>query len=465
MTDELDPLAPRQIVHFTHCISCHLEKCDFQGIVVRCPQCSALLHECKIEDHINEICPKTMVPCINASFGCDRLVRRDKRSRHLERCCASVVVCGREWARYALSPMSKLQMKNWGKRIEAEPERKFQNLPLDIALTLSDQIRNYDGSVAGTAEFKDAENSSDEECRVKEAKLKRKRAMFANCYMCQIDPSSQHLHTLGNESSKYDQIKRVKKREKIIDDFHKMYDLQINFAPECMPEFLVRGENIPFIRAGGALYTRRCLKTFRRTEYADHHLSQHVRSIDSLSDLVVRCPNWMRGCLFYTKRLTPKRGKIRFLTSLDSFSYRPSVPEICGATKSDHPVDSLPPWLVKTLIDYLPNSAIRCLSQTCRELRSVVFACARDRSMVSLVWEKCDGCWVESGIAIDFSVADKTPEYVWEPAKELSNHLAHCEYRDIVEYKENRVPVLASNLEQITKEFMLKLLQRLQYLA
>ncbi|EYB86291.1 hypothetical protein Y032_0282g1290 [Ancylostoma ceylanicum] len=217
-----------------------------------------------------------------------------------------------------------------------------------------------------------------------------------------IDPSSQHLHTLGNESAKYEQTKRVKKREKKVDDFHKMYDLQINFAPESMPEFLVRGENIAFIRAGGSLYTRRCLKTFRRTEYADHHISQHVRSIDSLSDLVVRCPNWMRGCLFYTRRLTPKRGNIR-------------------------------------------------------ALRAIVFACAKERSMVSLLWEKCDGCWVESGIAIDFSVADKTPEYAWEPARELSNHLAHCSYRDLVEYPEGRVPVLAANLQQITKEFMLKL--------
>lgn len=118
--------------------------------------------------------------------------------------------------------------------------------------------------------------------------------------------------------------------------------------------------------------------------------------------------------------------------------------------------------------------------------------------MVSLLWEKCDGCWVESGIvslpsvfndeslkiwekkqwvifwlkvtfrgslwilmelfqAIDFSVADKTPEYAWEPARDLSNHLAHCSYRDLVEYPEGRVPVLAANLQQITKEFMLKL--------
>ncbi|KAK6759938.1 hypothetical protein RB195_021476 [Necator americanus] len=273
---------------------------------------------------------------------------------------------------------------------------------LAIVTDAAHLIRNYDGTLVGTAEFKDGENSSDEECRMKEAKLKRKRAMFANCYMCQIDPSSQHLHTLGNESAKYDQIKRVKKRERKMDEFHKIYDLQINFAPESMPEFLVRGENIAFIRAGGSLYTRRCLKTFRRTEYADHHVSQHVRSIDSLSDLVVRCPNWMRGCLFYTKRLTPKSGKIR-------------------------------------------------------ALRSVVFACAKDRSMVSLVWEKCDGCWVESGIAIDFSVADKTPEYVWEPAQELCNHLSNCTYRDVVEYPEERVPVLATNLQQITKEFMLRL--------
>ncbi|KAJ1352366.1 hypothetical protein KIN20_008689 [Parelaphostrongylus tenuis] len=355
--EELEWLNVCDIVHFTHCISCHLPKCDMESMIqcqiVQCPQCYVSMHECKIEDHITEICYKTFIPCINAAYGCRKLIRRDKRSKHLENCSASVVVCGREWDRCALSPTSKLQLKRWGKRIEAEYKRNSGNLPLDIALTISDQdliiqsygfsrldrvrrrdglhpshpllplreIRDTDGLIMGTSKFSNDENSSDEEARIKEAKLKKKRAMFAHCYMCQIDPASQHLHTLGNESVKYVQTKRIKKHEKEVDSFHKLYNLQLNFSPETMPEFLVRGENISLIRSGGTLYTRRCLKTIRRSEYADHHLSLHVRCINSLSDLVVRCPNWERGCTFHTKRLRPKCGMIRFLSSLDSISF------------------------------------------------------------------------------------------------------------------------------------------------
>lgn len=46
-------------------------------------------------------------------------------------------------------------------------------------------------------------DSSDEEKVILAAKLRSKKAMFANCYLCQVDPASQHLHTLGNESAKF----------------------------------------------------------------------------------------------------------------------------------------------------------------------------------------------------------------------------------------------------------------------
>lgn len=77
--------------------------------------------------------------------------------------------------------------------------------------------------------------------------------------------------------------------------------------------------------------------------------------------------------------------------------------------------------------------------------------------MISIVWKKFGGCWVEGGLSIDFSVVEKPPEYSWEPAPKLGDHLTHCEYSDVVEYNEVRVPVLSSNLQQITSEFMKRL--------
>ncbi|KJH48738.1 hypothetical protein DICVIV_05132 [Dictyocaulus viviparus] len=279
------------------------------------------------------------------------------------------------------------------------------------------EIRDYNGVLLETTEFSNSENSSDEEIRIK------------------VDPSSQHLHTLGNESAKYEETKRVTKRWEQLDSFHKIYNLQ---------QFT-------------------CLKNVRRVEYAEHHVSQHI---NSLSDLVVRCPNWQRGCTFYTKRLQPKYGILRFLPSSSSISFLPSYSNHCEDISHACSLDTLPTWLMITLLEYLPNSAIRALSQTSRtsmfflrSLRSAIFTFAQDRAMTSIIWKKCEGCWIEGGIAIDFSVAEKSPEFSWGPAEGLSNHLAHCCYNDKVEYSEVRVPVFYSNLRQITDEFM----RQLQY--
>ncbi|VDM54310.1 unnamed protein product [Angiostrongylus costaricensis] len=460
--EELEWLSVRDIVHFTHCVSCHLAKCEVESILqCKCPQCHVSMHECKIEDHITEICHKTFTPCINASYGCRKLIRRDRRSRHLENCSASVVVCGREWDRCVLSPTSKLQLKKWGKGIE----RDSSNLPLDIALTISDQnviiqsygfsrfdrVRRRDGlhpshpvlPLREVSHFSDEENSSDEETRAKVVFTLHLgvQGFFFPILLFQMDPSSQHLHTLGNESVKYEEIKRVKR-----------FGKDLNFSPETMPEFLVRGENIAHIPLTFFVLLK-CLKTFRRVEYADHHVSQHVRCINSLSDLVVRCPNWQRGCTFYTTRLRPKLNFFRFLSSLDSISFLPSFPDYNENTSLPRPLDTLPAWLIITLLKYLPNSAIRSLSQTSRYR---VFITKMNFAILSFLIALRMSALLLSHFQY-FSVAEKPLEYFWEPAPKLGDHLTHCEYSDVVEYHEVRVPVLSSNLQQITNEFMKRL--------
>lgn len=51
------------------------------------------MHECKQQDHLDSICSRVRVPCINSEFGCNSLMVRNDLRKHLVRCPASVVSC------------------------------------------------------------------------------------------------------------------------------------------------------------------------------------------------------------------------------------------------------------------------------------------------------------------------------------------------------------------------------------
>ncbi|KAK4471480.1 hypothetical protein MN116_004905 [Schistosoma mekongi] len=78
-----------------HCLRCLILKCNaVECLVTDCPNgCGMRMHSCKVDDHVDQICPKTIVPCINKEVGCPHLVYRNDRSFHLLNCPASVVSC------------------------------------------------------------------------------------------------------------------------------------------------------------------------------------------------------------------------------------------------------------------------------------------------------------------------------------------------------------------------------------
>lgn len=83
-------------VHHTHCDNCVKINCDNHSCeVIDCRQagCVFRMHECKQQDHLDNICSRVRVPCINSEFGCTFLVRRHDLRTHLERCPASAVSC------------------------------------------------------------------------------------------------------------------------------------------------------------------------------------------------------------------------------------------------------------------------------------------------------------------------------------------------------------------------------------
>jgi len=88
-----------------HCYSCFKRVCNNDGDAcppMSCSQgCGCIFHTCKETDHLL-LCPNSWTPCLNHSFGCDKiLLRRDVR-KHLVTCPASVVACTQEWNRFPL---------------------------------------------------------------------------------------------------------------------------------------------------------------------------------------------------------------------------------------------------------------------------------------------------------------------------------------------------------------------------
>ncbi|KAF1746752.1 hypothetical protein GCK72_023209 [Caenorhabditis remanei] len=288
------------------------------------------------------------------------------------------------------------------------------------------------------------DDSSEDEQREKREKLKKSRMVFANCYMCQIDPSVQHLHTLGNGAD----IEKLKKRRmtpQVMDQFHEKLNLK------NAPESTLKSENIREIKKGGTFYTLKCLKTVRRSEYGDHCLSQHTQSIDQMNEMILRCPNWTRGCQFSTHRVRPKTGKLKFHPTTATLSHQP-VPDAQfvqdDGSPSNRTLDNLPLWCYELLAMYLPSSSLYNLSLTSRKLREVVFIGCNKRCYIESVWHPLKkGSWIQKDFVWKISSTEPPPALEWAVPVDLSHHISQCSYFDGVVYEEKLIPVFPRNLE------------------
>lgn len=51
------------------------------------------MHECKMKEHTSQLCPRSVVPCVNACYGCELTMERQRLASHVQHCAASVLVC------------------------------------------------------------------------------------------------------------------------------------------------------------------------------------------------------------------------------------------------------------------------------------------------------------------------------------------------------------------------------------
>ncbi len=51
------------------------------------------MHQCKQQEHLDIVCSRVRVPCINSESGCNKSMLRVDLRTHLQSCPASVVSC------------------------------------------------------------------------------------------------------------------------------------------------------------------------------------------------------------------------------------------------------------------------------------------------------------------------------------------------------------------------------------
>ncbi|GMR33929.1 hypothetical protein PMAYCL1PPCAC_04124, partial [Pristionchus mayeri] len=444
-------------IHRSHCSHCFSTACSSPLCPLsECDHCYARMHECKLEDH-KEICPLEMITCLNSTFGCPLSLRRDFLSRHLSFCPASVIMCSHERARAAVDKPSKKMLKSAGKN-RREKEYDCPRLIIE-AYTYSreDRTRRRDRInirdpqlplrpiVDGSSEEgfttsqplpsqDEAVDSSEDERKIEEARIKKLRGIFADCYMCQVDPSVQHFHTLGRSDVRWDQLMYQRSRRSWYeqDPFYAERRLLVSMHVEKVPEAARRSDNILKLHRSGTLYTRRCLAAAPRSAVDAHHASQHVTGGDvDLESLIVRCPLWWRGCRFHSARVRPRGGQIRFIQELGAFAFKPDVFPSPPPPSDSSPLLDAPSWMLAEIARFLSGVALASLSATCTQMRNSLFSnVAIHRGVVSLRWSKTDRSrWTSSPIW-SFPLTESTPPMDPGPSPDLSQHIGSCPYNE-----------------------------------
>uniref|UniRef100_A0A915A740 F-box only protein 30 n=1 Tax=Parascaris univalens TaxID=6257 RepID=A0A915A740_PARUN len=447
-------------IHCRYCykIGCNYSKCK----MIICTECSIPLHPCKLDDHLL-LCSKARVPCPNASGGCPLVLRRERIGAHLESCCASVVFCAVQWNRRILSSFAKRKMKRIAKGLQTVDTRcRTDPAEIDVNAAIVDQemlLESYRISRNERKRLSDFWNpfhplmplrvplepqrafndddSSDEENLMKEKLRKKRKSPFENCYLCKIDPASQHLHTLGNFIEQNDENVDVKVpaiKISLIPAFYEQRKLYIDIVREHLSSFVRKAENLSCYRIGVTVYTFHCNENFRRNEYSEHYKLCHMEA----DEYIGRCPMYIDGCPFFYFKKSPKWGSLsQYLSCVvhcppEMFSVIPYA----GKALSELPEDVL-----HEILQYLDSGSLRCLAATNHRLRNLCFKNFASSAMVHIKWTKSEtGNWSEKCFVWEFSKSQrKIDEWNNESTLPLTNHLHECEFNIIKKYDAEKI--------------------------
>ncbi|CAD5229271.1 unnamed protein product [Bursaphelenchus okinawaensis] len=437
-----------------HCSSCFLSTCTYADCpVIYCPKCYVKLHECKLDEHIEHTCREAATPCLLAQYGCTAILHRKALSKHLINCPASVVRCSFTWSRQFLSLDAKKlfkKMHRTSESLENLEEPPSDNIELKLALLDQKVLFNSLNCVREVRvkqrEFMNPQHpmlplryfvgkddnvgrehdSSDEEEDARLRKLNAKRKIFAGCLQCKLDPSAQHLHTLGAANTEYDlSVKEGKNRfftNSILPPFNASYGLFLSLETDKAPIRTLSNEMRKLV------YFFSCDQDVRRDEI-NHHIFYHQKFRG--------CDNRYIWCPFncgYGVSLT-QTEELRLADRLDTVLFTPN--NSGNETQRDYQLNLV--LNVITLVEpYLDSHQLNSLSFTCSTVRNHLFSSFSNRWMVQPKWKKIvteeGASWQIDGLKSSFSKVQSNVDELYHSTTELLNrrleaHVAGCSFR------------------------------------
>ncbi|VDP50376.1 unnamed protein product [Soboliphyme baturini] len=471
-----------------HQLTCHLHcdhcfkgsRCDLGAAgaigktkvicaVIHCPNaCGCSFHQCRLNEHLL-LCSLAKVRCVNSIYGCPWWLLRGQRGTHLTKCPASVVYCSLQRSRELLDK----NVKSFTTSDNVGSVSLTETTPIDVALALDDQrkildllkvkksIRKkycnrfnlfYPIIPLNDASPNDGEENAGEEEDVEEEEEEDQRSkacpVSRECFQCRMDPSSQHLHTVGSMDTtptSSDRNYRLVKTENPVPlpKFYQGLGLHVGLSSEFFSSYMPKPRNY---------FTIMCDCKMRRDEVGLHYQNVHLNVVNSLDGwIVARCPNFLLGCKVFALRLslssspTNLHDVISFDAATGTFPIR-TISDDDGPPFECLDLLSLPDVALIRVFDFLDSFGLFCVSQTCRRLRKLCHTILPKRGLVEVLWVKQTNNgvvhWKPSKKKWFFS-REIVNHSSWtvQPVDRILNHLRQCPFTELVEHP-SKVPVL-----------------------
>ncbi|XP_063718735.1 uncharacterized protein LOC134845647 [Symsagittifera roscoffensis] len=389
-------------IHVDHCEFCvSIGSCELLGSsneicpIVKClnPECSLLMHECKLTDHIT-ICLFSQVPCINAQYGCELLLSNFERGNHLKTCVASTVVCRATFFRQVLRN-SNLDDEGFIKSLNNETLRQpdGQQGCLDLYTGLFAHHLNLTANSSSNSRTSKASQHAESDDSNLDRQAERTNLTLTNdqlnkrCVTC-VKLGIVCMYDLERQNRKPFWIEA---RSHFGSRSGNQSDDRL-ISPDLFDGARVYFDGLSHSGSCGSHFA--CNRTVRRDEFSFHYMFLHNLLFEFQPH---RCPLWRKGCTFSLPRMNEVNGLgVHFCPISRGPTVRLST--ISGSedkTTISHGQRNqwlkLPQHLLMEVLKSLDSLSLKYLSQTCRDWRWRVleFAESRSRGIVNTYWLPC----------------------------------------------------------------------------
>jgi len=388
-----------------HCSDCFLVNCLETSAcpLIYCSNgCSARMHECKRTDHEN-ICPNSVISCLNVNYGCPSKIRRAELTRHLRICPASIVVCTFDYHHdFFVQNFQELKQENFLKKIAQRDQIWCEHMN---KFNETRRISSHESNQQKQSNDKLIRSDKYPYITMPECMLSRGDGVY--CSACRIhlrqleDEEDQRLAQLSDEDRQATEHLYPTTNQTIITpSLVQMSTTLITSStlstptPQPISSQSIENEPLPIINDiqmpysylyrlkffSSEDYSRTlttinpsprfaCLALCRRDEIEAHYLIHfHVDCILNTS-FIQSCPKWQYGCTFQSERVEPCQSngqsvQIRFdeLNDAIAFQWYPISSE---QFNQQCPLLDLPSEILEKILLQLDSLSLRNVSLVC----------------------------------------------------------------------------------------------------